>query len=182
MTQKEMLLPPVSRNTDPHSSHIAESEVNKNGSRQHNIEIVYEAIRDYPMHTTKELAQKCGLDRHETARRASDLYTQGRVKRIEEGTDELRWFVFNQQYGGIALIDAVENEAHTGVLSHSDGRGCSQGLEGEKSQNIHADANENTDYIDKPYIYHEPKAVCISCPIYYRLAEKGRKCKIEGCK
>jgi len=63
---------PASRLTDPITSFIAESEMNR-GKRFTHQETIYEFVKALPGRTSAELAFYSGLERHECSRRLSDL-------------------------------------------------------------------------------------------------------------
>jgi DNA-binding MarR family transcriptional regulator len=71
----------VSRSYDPYSSHEAENEINKTGSRAAHQKIILEAVRRYPGHTSKELTRFCDLDRYQIARRLADLENAGYIEK-----------------------------------------------------------------------------------------------------
>ena len=64
---------PVSRRTDPLSSKQAEKEINGNGLRSRQQEIVFQAVRKYPKHTSKELCAITGIDRYTLGRRLPEI-------------------------------------------------------------------------------------------------------------
>lgn len=90
---------PVSRKYDPSSSHEAEREINRSGSRAVQQEIILSAVRNHPGHTSKELTEFCQLDRYQIARRLSDLESAGAVckGRIRQcrigGRNSVTWYV-----------------------------------------------------------------------------------------
>ena len=82
---------------DPSTSRDAARNHVASGACQRHRDIVYAAMAANPDCTSAELAEKCGLERHEVARRASDLRTLGRAvqgyKRIckVNGTKAVTW-------------------------------------------------------------------------------------------
>src|SRR3990167_964275 len=64
---------PMSRNSDPSTSDIAEANHIKSGKRKRNCDLILEAIKANPDCTSAELGELSGLDRVEAARRCSDL-------------------------------------------------------------------------------------------------------------
>ncbi len=75
MQQSQLFDPsiPAARATDPQSSHEAAERVTRTGARQNQAEAVLEALKTYPGSTSRELAERAGLDRHLVARRLPDL-------------------------------------------------------------------------------------------------------------
>jgi predicted HTH transcriptional regulator len=91
--------PPTSRRDDPVSSHLAEREINRSGSRKSQQKIIYELVKMYPGSTSRELTQWCDLDRYQIARRLADLKNMGVVRqgpirncRIG-GRPSVTWFI-----------------------------------------------------------------------------------------
>jgi predicted HTH transcriptional regulator len=89
----------VSRRDDPVSSHLAEREINRSGSRKTQQIIIYELVKMYPGSTSRELTQWCDLDRYQIARRLADLKNMGLVRqgpvrncRIG-GRPSVTWFI-----------------------------------------------------------------------------------------
>ncbi|HDZ14870.1 hypothetical protein LCGC14_1109560 [marine sediment metagenome] len=76
---------PVSRRTDPLSSKQAEKEINGNGLRNRQQEVVFQAVRKYPNHTSKELCAITGIDRHVVARRLPELFKRGPSRKCNIG-------------------------------------------------------------------------------------------------
>ncbi len=64
---------PVSRWVDPLSSKLAEQEINRIGLRSRQQEVVFQAVRKYPNHTSKELCAITGIDRYTLGRRLSEI-------------------------------------------------------------------------------------------------------------
>src|SRR3990167_2203702 len=73
---------PMSRSSDPVTSDIAEAQHIKSGKRKRNCDLILEAIKLRPFQTSAELAESTGLDRHEAARRCSDLRAAGMVENL----------------------------------------------------------------------------------------------------
>lgn len=87
---------PAARATDPLTSHLAADEITASGTRQRHVEIVIAAVRANKGLTSLELADVCGLERHEVARRTSDAETagairKGPVKRQANGRSAVTW-------------------------------------------------------------------------------------------
>ncbi len=64
---------PVSRSTDPESSHLAEDEINSTSLRSYQQRQVLDAVRRKPGATARELAEQFGLDRYVVSRRLPEL-------------------------------------------------------------------------------------------------------------
>lgn len=71
---------PIARNSDPVSSHAAAQHMQDSGKLDGQMGEVYELVRLHPGHTSLELTQYTTLDRHQIARRLSDLHEAGKVK------------------------------------------------------------------------------------------------------
>jgi len=87
---------PAARRGDPSTSHEAAEHVTTSGVRQRHVEIVIRAVRQHPGLTSLELADVCGLERHEVARRTADAETagsirKGPVKRQANGRSAVTW-------------------------------------------------------------------------------------------
>ena len=63
----------VSRNTNPLSSKLAEQEINRTGLRNRQQEVVFQAVRKFPKHTSKELCAITGIDRYTLGRRLPEI-------------------------------------------------------------------------------------------------------------
>lgn len=72
---------PISRATDPHSSHDAEIHLNKSGVRARQQNIVLKVIEEYPNLTSLELAVKANMCRYMLARRLPELAGVGKLHR-----------------------------------------------------------------------------------------------------
>lgn len=67
------------RNTDPETSHIAATVIEKTGRAETQREICLEAVRSNPDLTAAEIAVICGLDRYTLSRRLPELRENGLV-------------------------------------------------------------------------------------------------------
>lgn len=73
--------PPIARNTDPESSHIAAKDIKDSGRQMmQQIECLY-LVREFPGLTSRELAEKKGADRYMFSRRLPELERNGMVER-----------------------------------------------------------------------------------------------------
>jgi len=80
--------PPASKNTDPESSHEAETIITASGVREKQVQWAFDLVRKHPNMTAKELASMVGGgDKYKTAyygirlaRRLSDLKNMNKVK------------------------------------------------------------------------------------------------------
>ncbi len=68
-----MKFKPSTRRTDPVTSLEAEARVMRSGDRETHCRKLLNLVRRYPGMTSAELASICGMERHEAARRLSDL-------------------------------------------------------------------------------------------------------------
>ena len=75
---------PLARASDPITSHIAGEEHVLSGRWRGDAERVLEALRYWPGRTSRELAERSGLDRYLVARRLPDLKETGHVERGEK--------------------------------------------------------------------------------------------------
>ena len=71
------MLNPIARTTDPQSSHEAAAEHTASGRRESHVARVTNAVRSRPGHTGREIAQRLGMDYHETVRRLNDARQRG---------------------------------------------------------------------------------------------------------
>lgn len=74
---------PIARTSDPISSHLAAKEITASGKRAHQQAQCAAAVRQFPGHTSFELAMLTDLDRYALGRRLSECETAGTVKRGE---------------------------------------------------------------------------------------------------
>jgi hypothetical protein len=68
---------PAARNSDPETSHDAAAAVTASGVRGANAARVLAGVMAWPGRTSRELAELLRMDRHEVARRCSDLMRAG---------------------------------------------------------------------------------------------------------
>ena len=93
---------PSSKTNDPLPSFEAADRVNKSGARQANIERVYKAVQRHQGFTSHELSYIVDLERHETARRLSDLKNMGLARQgpkrrcAKGGAEAVTWFLENR--------------------------------------------------------------------------------------
>jgi len=80
------------RKTDPRSSKRAAREIEKSGVLRGNRNLVLALIKQYPGHTSKQLAMLGKVDRHMVARRCADLRNMRLVKSEETGEKDLVWW------------------------------------------------------------------------------------------
>jgi DNA-binding MarR family transcriptional regulator len=84
--------PPMARRTDPLSSHAAADRMQESGAAESQRRKALEAVKEYPGSTSKELAERCHLDRYMLARRLPELSRMGLIVRVErKDARELRW-------------------------------------------------------------------------------------------
>ena len=90
--------PPIARNTDPETSHLAAARITRSGDRAAHMALMLAAVIANPGRTSGELAFISGLERHEASRRLSDLhdkakvYRQGKRKCERMGTMQMCWY------------------------------------------------------------------------------------------
>jgi DNA-binding MarR family transcriptional regulator len=88
------LFRPLARRSDPATSKAAARRVVESGTQAAQARAVLAAVRETPGLTSKQLAERHGLDRHMVARRTADLRRDGLV-RCEDpaaGGRGIRWF------------------------------------------------------------------------------------------
>lgn len=78
---------PRARRTDPSSSHDAATMVEDLGIAKAQAQRVLDALRRFPMATSKELSKLAGLDRVMVARRLPELAKAGIVDRYDPTKD-----------------------------------------------------------------------------------------------
>jgi hypothetical protein len=71
--------PPIARNTDPISSHMAAREITLSGARGKQQRLALRVVIEHPGMTSRELAALCSLDRYQMARRLPELEEAGLV-------------------------------------------------------------------------------------------------------
>ncbi len=64
---------PIARNADPDTSHLAAEFMNRTGKRATQQRQIFQGVRNYPDHTSAELAKLITLDRYVVARRLPEL-------------------------------------------------------------------------------------------------------------
>lgn len=72
---------PLARATDPTTSHVAAASMGQ-GAARHRAMILYELQRDRRPRTYAEIADACGLEKHQVARRLPELLDEGVVRRL----------------------------------------------------------------------------------------------------
>jgi predicted HTH transcriptional regulator len=71
---------PLARNTDPVTSALAGQAITEDGTRDVHKSKVLKALKEEPLSvTSRELSVRMDMDRHEVARRLSDLKVDGLV-------------------------------------------------------------------------------------------------------
>ena len=89
----------VARHSDPSSSHEAAEKVSANGTRASQQLACLEAVRNYPGHTSAELAVKLSIDRYVTGRRLPELREAGLLRNgpkrecTAKGSQAITWYV-----------------------------------------------------------------------------------------
>jgi len=63
---------PAARRSDPITSKIADDEITLDGTKERQLNQVYQAVRQYRNYTSRELAVLAGLGRYMVARRLSE--------------------------------------------------------------------------------------------------------------
>lgn len=78
---QRMVATPAARRTDPASSHLAAAHITRTGKRSAQQDQATAAVRQFPGHTSFELALLTHLDRYMLARRLPECETAGSVRR-----------------------------------------------------------------------------------------------------
>ncbi len=76
--------PALARTTDPRSSLRGADHVENSGKLSTQCQQIYEALKDHPMHTARELAIAAGIDYYIIQRRLSILETRNLAQRRGE--------------------------------------------------------------------------------------------------
>ena len=71
---------PISRATDPSTSHLAETEITRSGQRATQQIVLLRLVELHPGKTSAELARLGGVDRYVAARRLPELRTSRHVE------------------------------------------------------------------------------------------------------
>ena len=91
---------PVSRNTDPASSHQAEAEINTSGSRSIQQHQVLAAVKTSPGLTAREISHVYDIDRYAVSRRLPELAGRIRKGPMREcrigGRKSLTWYPYQE--------------------------------------------------------------------------------------
>ena len=80
----QYLTPPLARKKDPASSHHGANHVVSSGKLEGQCKQIYDALKKYPLHTPRELAEKTGIDYFLIQKRLSVLYKRGKAARRGE--------------------------------------------------------------------------------------------------
>ena len=75
-----MTTPPISRTTDPATSHLAAEAISASGKRESHVALVVEVVRAHPGLVAHEIAPLAGLDYIEAVRRLSDAKNRGLLR------------------------------------------------------------------------------------------------------
>lgn len=97
MIQQTLTFPSASKNIDPVTSYRAEEKITKSGKRKTQAMQILEALKQYPRHTSAELAEKTIFNRYQVARRLPDLLHNNLVRQRESricrvtGSESITW-------------------------------------------------------------------------------------------
>jgi hypothetical protein len=89
---------PISRSSDPGTSHEAEKSINKSGSRNTQCNQILVVVKDKPGLVSGEIADFTGMGMHVTSRRLADLKNrelifQGKSRTYEgSGRKQVSWW------------------------------------------------------------------------------------------
>ena len=85
--------PPITHRADSPGARSAADRITRSGARTANKQRVLDAVYRWPARTTKQIATLIDMDRHEVARRMSDLHHAGKVERGPlADSGEYTWF------------------------------------------------------------------------------------------
>ena len=85
--------PPITHHVDSAGAKSAADRITRSGKRTANKQRVLDAVYRWPGLTTKQIANFIDMDRHEVARRMSDLHHAGKVERGPlADSGEYTWF------------------------------------------------------------------------------------------
>jgi Mn-dependent DtxR family transcriptional regulator len=84
---------PHSKRNDPLSSYVAGDRHHLSGKAESNRQMILEFMKDKQPMTSKQIALKMGMDRHEVARRLPEMERKGQVMRQDRGKEETVWMV-----------------------------------------------------------------------------------------
>lgn len=88
---------------DPPSSYRAEADNATRVNAQR--EIVLAAVREFPGHSTREIAERFGLDLYLVRRRSTELGQVRAIDRTKQGSDDLRLWPKGQAPDGLEIYD-----------------------------------------------------------------------------
>ena len=95
--QVRPMTPPISRSTDPETSHQAERAITESGARESHAQQCLRALRERPGMTAGEVGEATGLGHVPAQRRLSDLFRIGDVTQGEprdyHGRAQVTWVV-----------------------------------------------------------------------------------------
>ena len=83
---------PRSRRGDPKSSRRAEDQMRSSGALKGQSLRVWEALKKHPGKSSKQLAERTGLDRYMVARRCADLFNVGAALKVIIGKQDTKWY------------------------------------------------------------------------------------------
>ena len=101
---------PISRQTDPASSHAAAQETERTGRRAGQSEAVLEMVKRHPRRTALELSRLSRLDRYTVSRRLPELERRGLIRRglirdcTVNGRPMLTWEPVNEDRQQMKLL------------------------------------------------------------------------------
>jgi DNA-binding MarR family transcriptional regulator len=73
--------PALARSSDPHTSHSAAAEVTASGAAARQRQRVLAVLAAHPGLCSDEIAEVAGMERHQPARRTSELERMGLIRR-----------------------------------------------------------------------------------------------------
>lgn len=82
----------MARKRDPLSSHVAADAAERSGVVACHEALILEALLDGAARNTTEIAERCGLEHVQVARRTKAMQGKRMIERVEpEGVERVRW-------------------------------------------------------------------------------------------
>ena len=82
----------MARRSDPLSSKRAAQDFVASGADRSHEQIIIDTVRQFPGRTAIELSALCGLTEVQINRRGKKMEKKGLIRRISEGSKDLKWW------------------------------------------------------------------------------------------
>lgn len=86
----------TARKTDPVTSHAAADRMNQGDSLTRDEQFTLKWVRMFPGHSAKQLERLANDEAQRIHRRAKGLETKGEIKRVNDGTGELKLYLIKK--------------------------------------------------------------------------------------